>query len=88
MIKTLKGWKGIAAGAVFIVLSIAYNSAFKAQISESVLLQIPGYFLIGLGCALVLYAALASSDTENKKVKPSQDTASDADDAPSEEESK
>ncbi len=66
MINWLKGWKGIATGAAFIALSLAYNSIFKEQILDSILLQIPGYFLLGIGCVLVMYAALASSDPEKK----------------------
>ncbi len=67
MLNWLKGWKGIAVGAVFIVLSLIYNSIFKTQIAESVLLQIPGYFLIGIGSTLVMYAALASSDPKKEE---------------------
>ncbi len=72
MINLLKGWKGIAVGTVFIVLSVLYNSAFKTQISESIPMQIPGYFLIGIGCTLVMYAALASSDTKKEDEAPSE----------------
>lgn len=67
MLNWLKGWRGIAAGAAFIALSLIYNSVFKVQIANSVLLQIPGYFLIGVGCMLVLYAALAAPETENER---------------------
>ena len=80
MINWLKGWKGIAIGAVFIALSLAYNSIFKTQIAESVLLQIPGYFLIGVGSVLVLFAALASPETKKEETKE------DATEAPAEEE--
>ncbi len=83
MINWLKGWRGIAVGAVFIVLSILYNSAFKSQIAESIPMQIPGYFLIGLGCALVMYAALASSDPKKEDEAPSE-----TENSPSEEENK
>lgn len=83
MINWLKGWKGIAVGAAFIVLSILYNSAFKSQIAESIPMQIPGYFLIGLGCALVMYAALSSSDPKKEEDAPSETEKS-----PSEEENK
>lgn len=86
MINWLKGWKGIAVGAAFIVLSLIYNSVFKTQVAESILVQIPGYFLIGLGSVLVMYAALASPDSKNKESAdeaPSEDVA----EAPAEEES-
>ncbi len=65
MLNWLKGWKGIAVGAAFIVLSLIYNSVFKTQIANSVLLQIPGYFLIGVGSMLVLYAALAAPENKD-----------------------
>lgn len=80
MINWLKGWKGIAIGAVFIALSLAYNSVFKNQIANSILLQIPGYFLIGVGSVLVLYAALSSSDPQK------EESEKETDDAPAEEE--
>lgn len=85
MINWLKGWKGIAVGAFFIVLSLVYNSAFKAQIANSILLQIPGYFLIGVGSALVMYAALASSDPKKESTEPASED-SPSEDAPSKEE--
>ena len=80
MINWLKGWKGIAVGAVFIALSLAYNSVFKTQITNSILLQIPGYFLIGVGSVLVLYSALSSSDPQKEETK------NETDEAPAEEE--
>ncbi len=85
MITWLKGWKGIAVGAAFIVLSLIYNSVFKTQVTESILLQIPGYFLIGIGCVLVMYAALASPDTK-KEENPKEAPAEEASEAPTEEE--
>ncbi len=79
MINWLKGWKGIAVGAAFILLSLFYNSSFKEQIADSIFLQIPGYFLIGVGSVLILYSFLATSDT-----KKTDNTSSDCADAESE----
>lgn len=72
MINWLKGWKGMAVGAAFIVLSIIYNSVFKTQIANSIPMQIPGYFLIGIGCALVMYAAVSSPASGSKPADTSE----------------
>lgn len=67
VVNFFRSWKGIVTGGVLIALSLLYNKQFGAAIEENLALQIIGYFLLGLGAAMILFATLSGPQKSEEK---------------------
>lgn len=75
--KVFRGWKGVAVGCAFVVLSLVYNKIFAEQIDKSLLLQIVGYLILGVGAGFIIFATLAAPNQTAAPEKPKTPTAQD-----------